>query len=111
MKTLLRGLTTAALLLLLAGCLTGCAVMTRPIEVTPELIDALWKDPASACMVNQGNLNAAMYGSGNATSTFCRTNAPQGSLTVGRDGAITIIHGPSVPAINVPVILTPAPEK
>jgi hypothetical protein len=99
MKTLM-----IALLALLT--LTGCAVMTRPIEVTPELIEKLGKDPASACMVNQGNVSAAMYGNGNATSTFCRTNAPEGSLSVDRQGTITIIHGPAQPSITLPANTT-----
>ena len=97
------------LLLLSLAMMSGCAAMTKPIEVTPALIDALGKDPASACMVNQGNISAVMYGSGNATSTFCRTNAPVGTLSVGRDGTITITHGAqTVPTISIPpMTLTP----
>ena len=93
----------------LAVLVAGCAAMTKPIDVTPDLINALGKDPASACMVNQGSVNAALYGSGNATSTFCRTNAPVGTLSVTRDGVITITHGvQAVPTINLPpMTLTP----
>lgn len=96
----------AALLLL-----SGCAAMTQPINVTPELVDALGRDPASACMVNQGKVDSVMYGSGNATSTFCRTNVPNGSLSVDRNGTISITHGsvPGVPTAIPPgaVLMTP----
>lgn len=96
----------------LAFLLSGCATMTKPIDVTPALIDALGKDPASACMVNQGKVDSLMYGTGGATSTFCRTNVPQGALSVDRNGVITITHGPQTtpaPTVNLPVTITPAP--
>jgi hypothetical protein len=89
------------------GSLQGCSV-TKPIDVTPELIRELGHDPASACMINQGKASNPLYGEGNVTSTFCRTNTPQGSLSVDQKGTITIIHGPQpAPTVNMPVSVGP----
>lgn len=81
--------------IILAGLLLGgCAVPVQPIDVTPDLVKALATDGASACAVLQVQANAAMYGGGNTTSTYCRTGVPTGSVSVDRTGTITITHGP-----------------
>lgn len=102
----------AVILALVCAGMVGCAApLTNKIEVTPQLIDALAKDTASFCYINLGDVNSLMYGTLKAGSTFCRTNAATGTLSVSREGVITITHGAvqPVPAmLNVPVTVTPA---
>lgn len=69
----------AAVLLLAALTLTGCAAT----NVT-ELVNALAKDNASACV----SLNAGLYGD----LAACRTNTPGAAIIEAAGGSVKIQH-------------------
>lgn len=87
------------ILTLIVSFLSGCS----PI-LTPELVAALAKDPASFCGHTDLHGGAAggaltplpvvpLGGYGSGTLSFCRTNQANSRLTLSPDGAISIEHG------------------
>lgn len=71
----------------------GCAA------VSPELIEALAKDEASACFVadvrgGAGAVVGSMSGGyGQSSVRFCRSNKDQATVTMTAEGQITIQNG------------------
>ena len=86
------------LMLVLVGLLaSGCTALT------PELIEALAKDEASACFVSDvrggaGAVVGSMSGGyGQASVKFCRSNKDNAIVRMGVDGSIEIQNGTVTP--------------
>ena len=89
-----RLVSLAALLLSVSGC---------ALKLTPEMIEALGKDPASFCLSSgvSGGAGGAGFGMGvvgsggygQGTLNFCRTNQPNSQVELKADGSISITHG------------------
>jgi hypothetical protein len=72
----------AALVVMLALALSGCGLVVNPSALR-EMVDALAKDRASACVT----AHATLYG----TLTICRSNAV-GARIMYSDGQLSIEH-------------------
>lgn len=77
--------------MLLGLSLSGCSVLT------PELIQALSNDTASFCFTSDirggvGTLLTPGGGYGQGTTSFCRSNQPNATVTLSPDGSISIEH-------------------
>ena len=91
-------MTRLAVLVSLLLSASGCA-----LNLTPEMVQALSKDPASFCITSgaSGGAGGAGFGAGlvgsggygQATLNFCRTNQPGSEVQLKPDGSISITHG------------------
>ncbi|MFA6082643.1 MAG: hypothetical protein WC773_04540 [Patescibacteria group bacterium] len=81
-----------AILLVSLLVFPGCSILS------PELIEALSKDTASLCALQDirggaGAIIGAAGGYGQGTLSFCRSNYPDALVTLKPDGSISIQHG------------------